>query len=246
MAVYSEQSRQYGDDVVGLLKVKICSANLTRDTEMFGNMDPFCEFKINGDLVKKTAVKDEAGKTPVWDEEFDYQVKDLSATCYFQVLEEDNFSNDVVGDGTCSIQDLCQDNGSDANYPISFEGSSAGTVRLSSTWVNFQAAKQRLQQEEEERKAAEEAAAKAAAEAAEQERLEREAAEAAAEAERERLEAEEAERLAKEAADKAEQERLEAEEAERLEREAAEKAEQERLEAEEAERLAKEAADKAE
>ena len=48
MAVFSEQSRQYGDDVVGLLHVKICDANLTRDTEMVGNMDPFCELSING------------------------------------------------------------------------------------------------------------------------------------------------------------------------------------------------------
>ena len=72
MAVYSEQSRQYGDDVIGLLKVTVCSANLTRDTEMVGNMDPFCEISIGGEKVYKTAVKDEAGKTPVWNEEFDY------------------------------------------------------------------------------------------------------------------------------------------------------------------------------
>ena len=72
MAVCSEQSRQYGDDVVGLLHVKICSANLTRDTETFGKMDPFVEFSIDGGLIHKTAVKDEAGKTPVWNEEFDY------------------------------------------------------------------------------------------------------------------------------------------------------------------------------
>ena len=107
MAVYSEQSRQHGDDVIGLLKVKICSANLTRDTEMIGQMDPFLEFSINGSLIHKTAVKDEAGKTPVWNEEFDYKVKDLSASVYYKVLEEDTFSNDVIGDGTMSIGDLC-------------------------------------------------------------------------------------------------------------------------------------------
>lgn len=37
-----ELSRNYADDVIGLLKVEIVDAILTRDTEMFGKMDPYC------------------------------------------------------------------------------------------------------------------------------------------------------------------------------------------------------------
>ena len=96
MQLYSrEKSKSYGDDVVGLLDIKIVEANLTRDTEMFGKMDPFLELKIGGQQVKKTAVKDEAGKNPVWNETVDTQeVKDMSVEVHYNVLEEDTFSND--------------------------------------------------------------------------------------------------------------------------------------------------------
>lgn len=63
-----ELSRQYADDVIGLLNITIVDAKLTRDTEMFGKMDPYLDFSINGVHLHKTAVKDEAGKTPVWNE----------------------------------------------------------------------------------------------------------------------------------------------------------------------------------
>lgn len=68
----SEQSKQFADDVIGPLHIKIISAQLTRDTELVGKMDPYVEFKIGGQNVYKTAVLDGAGKTPQWNEEFDY------------------------------------------------------------------------------------------------------------------------------------------------------------------------------
>jgi len=49
----------------GKLIVKIIEANLTRDTEMFSKMDPFCKMTYQG-KINKTVVKDEAGKKPRW------------------------------------------------------------------------------------------------------------------------------------------------------------------------------------
>lgn len=74
----SEQSKNYGDDVIGPLKITIKGANLTRDTEMVGKMDPYLELTIGGNQVHKTKTLDGAGKTPEWNEEFTFEVKDLS------------------------------------------------------------------------------------------------------------------------------------------------------------------------
>lgn len=115
---------------------------------------------------------------------------------HFKVSDEDYGADDIVGEGTCSLADLCQEGGSDCSYEIKHNGSGAGTVHFITSWVDFSKAKaemdsDRLRQEEEERVRLAEEAAIAAAAAAEAE---------AAEQERLRLEAEEAERIAKEAA----------------------------------------------
>ena len=49
----------------GKLKVKIIEADLTRDTEWFSKMDPFCKMIYNKKL-NTTVVKDEAGTNPRW------------------------------------------------------------------------------------------------------------------------------------------------------------------------------------
>ena len=49
----------------GKLRLTIVEAKLTRDTEFFGKMDPFCIVEYRQERYK-TAVKDNAGKTPVW------------------------------------------------------------------------------------------------------------------------------------------------------------------------------------
>ena len=51
----------------GKWKVKIIEAHLTRDTEMFSKMDPFCKMFYNGKM-NATVVKDEAGKKPRWNQ----------------------------------------------------------------------------------------------------------------------------------------------------------------------------------
>ena len=94
---------------MGPLHIKIIEAKLTRDTEMFGKMDPFLELSIGGVQIYKTAVIDEAGKTPQWNEAVDFEVKDMSAEVFFRVSDEDVTSNDIVGEGTCSLADFCQE-----------------------------------------------------------------------------------------------------------------------------------------
>ena len=50
----------------GKLKLTVVEAKLTRDTEFFGKMDPFCIIEYRQER-HKTQVKQNAGKTPKWD-----------------------------------------------------------------------------------------------------------------------------------------------------------------------------------
>lgn len=64
--------------MIGPLKINIHSAKLERDTEAFGQMDPYLKLFIDGKLVKQTAKLDGAGKTPEWNEEIEYIVKNMT------------------------------------------------------------------------------------------------------------------------------------------------------------------------
>ena len=50
-----------------ILEVKVKSAELERDTELVGRMDPYCILTLD-EVKKTTTTKSEAGRTPVWDE----------------------------------------------------------------------------------------------------------------------------------------------------------------------------------
>lgn len=111
------------------LNLIVVSANLTRDTETFGKMDPFTVLKYNGHEFK-TTVKDSAGKTPVWNESFriplgqGYETKLLE----FSVWDEDTLSNDLVGEASVPIKDLKLSTLTQVEYTISYKGKAAGKI----------------------------------------------------------------------------------------------------------------------
>ena len=59
--------------ITGKLALTVIEAILTRDTEIIGKMDPYVKIKT-GQQVFKTTVKDETGKTPVFNETFELNV----------------------------------------------------------------------------------------------------------------------------------------------------------------------------
>jgi Ca2+-dependent lipid-binding protein len=51
-------------------------AKLTRDTELFGEMDPFIIIEYQG-MEFKTRTADNAGKNPKWNEYFEIEIYSL-------------------------------------------------------------------------------------------------------------------------------------------------------------------------
>ena len=56
----------------------VVRAELTRDTETFGKMDPFVVIEAANEQSFQTEVKDDAGKKPEWNEMFTIEVADLA------------------------------------------------------------------------------------------------------------------------------------------------------------------------
>lgn len=119
---------------VGMLKIRVIEARLTRDTEIFGKMDPYATLQIR-EQVHRTRVLDNAGKTPKWEQIFEIDVKYIGDDITVKVLDEDVRSSDLVGETTFKLSSLCVNNGIDDWFPIFYKGKESGTIHLKSTWT---------------------------------------------------------------------------------------------------------------
>ena len=96
----------------GALALTVIEARLTRDTETFGKMDPYVKISTRQQNFK-TAVKNGAGKTPVWNQTFNIDVKYIGDDLTIQVFDEDPGSDDKVGESTVKLSAFCVNHGID-------------------------------------------------------------------------------------------------------------------------------------
>ena len=137
-----EQARRYPDRVIGVLSIRIVSANLTRSTELIGKMSPYLELKIGGEMVHTTEVHARGGKTPAWNEAVqEYRVERMNMEATWGVRDKDKFKVDIVGDGSCMLGEWCNQPNRNSDYPISHKGKAAGTVNITTNWTDFRPAR---------------------------------------------------------------------------------------------------------
>ena len=111
----------------------VIEARLTRDTETFGKMDPYVKIQTRQQQLR-TKTKNSAGKTPVWNETFNIDVKYVGDDMTLIVYDEDPGADDKVGEATFKLSALCVGNGIDEWFQIAHKGKSAGQVHLKSVW----------------------------------------------------------------------------------------------------------------
>ena len=80
-------------------------------------MDPFCIIEYRQER-HKTQVKNNAGKTPRWDQMFDIDVKYIGDDMYVKVFDEDVTDNDAVGAAQIKCSSLCVPGGLDEWFTI--------------------------------------------------------------------------------------------------------------------------------
>jgi len=117
----------------GCLVVILLKGEFEHDLDLFNKMDPYCVFKLN-DQNARSQVKDEAGKTPDWNESFSFRCKE-GDILYFTVFDKDPKSDDEVGSGSVNVHRDFIDNRSSYLYPVTLKGKPAGTVALQMTFL---------------------------------------------------------------------------------------------------------------
>ncbi len=90
--------------IKGKLTVKLIEAKLTRDTEMFGSMDPYAKILCGG-TEYQTTIHEGGGKKPHWNQQFDFNIVGERLVT-IKVLDKDKFSSDHVGECNIKLDDV--------------------------------------------------------------------------------------------------------------------------------------------
>ena len=120
----------------GVLKLTVDSAEILRNTEVVGKMDPYLTLQYKGvdnQVTKlKTSVVDEGGKNPKWkDQEFiiiistpenKESLPDIDGQIDIRLWDEDNTTSDPIGFCVIKFSQLCFNGGSDRFYSFYWEG----------------------------------------------------------------------------------------------------------------------------
>jgi Ca2+-dependent lipid-binding protein len=107
--------------------IKPLRAELTRDTDTFGKMDPFIRLIYEGQEYN-SSVCYKGGKTPVWNDTLVFPLTGSGAV-RFIVLEKDGSDEDLVGDTNINLHQMATAGNAQA-IEISYKGKKAGVVYL--------------------------------------------------------------------------------------------------------------------
>lgn len=115
--------------MAGLLVVKPLSAKLTRDTEIFAKMDPYCVVRL-GQQTQKTAIAKKAGKLPFWRDQLVFRKK-CEEEVVFQVWDSDSATaDDLVGEAKLMLREVTR-HPHEGWLKLEYRGRSAGKLRIS-------------------------------------------------------------------------------------------------------------------
>ena len=111
-------------------------AELHRDTEVFGSMDPYVKCQY-GNKKFKSHTHSDGGKKPKWDYKIEFMVDDINDQIKFNVFDSETFgSDDCIGDLITNINSII---GRDRNYctnwyELKHKGKHAGQLQLRTTF----------------------------------------------------------------------------------------------------------------
>lgn len=108
------------------LLVNLVSAKLTRDTETFGNMDPYCKVSL-GAQIKRSQVRNSAGKTPAWHQILAFS-RTMEDSIRIEVWDKDLVTDDLVGTAVCSLEAAGPGQKATLELPLMYENQAAGTI----------------------------------------------------------------------------------------------------------------------
>ena len=104
------------------------TAQLTRDTETFGKMDPQCEFRV-GNMVYKSSIAKDQGRTPQWTDSLTHLVQGTENELHLIVNEIDSVSSsDIIGEVKINLNETIQKGATSNWYELFHQGKSSGKI----------------------------------------------------------------------------------------------------------------------
>lgn len=113
----------------GDLTLTVVDAMLTRNTELIGKMDPWVKIATSTQNFRTKTMR-RAGKTPFWNQSFRLSVRDTAEEFSLEVYDEDPRKDDLIGSARIKFAAVCLPNAIEQMYTITYQGQSAGQVRL--------------------------------------------------------------------------------------------------------------------
>ena len=97
-------SPQYAN--IGTLQMLVIKGKLLRNTEFFGQMDPYVQVETKGKTFKTQTIQ-EGGKNPVWNEAFVIPISSMDDELKITCFDEDLLVDDLVGSKVFKASELC-------------------------------------------------------------------------------------------------------------------------------------------
>jgi len=118
----------------GKLRLELIEARLTRDTETFSKMDPYCKIRYREQMVKSKTM-DNGGKTPKWNQIFDFDIKYVGDDFFVECLDEDLTKSDLIGEAKIKCSAFIANGGIDEWYELQYKGKRAGLLHIKTKWI---------------------------------------------------------------------------------------------------------------
>mmetsp|Transcript_139898 Transcript_139898/g.198146 ORF Transcript_139898/g.198146 Transcript_139898/m.198146 type:complete len:142 (-) Transcript_139898:200-625(-) len=134
----------------GILTAVLKSAELKRDTEMFGRMDPFVLF-IFGKKREKSKTHEDGGKKPKWnDETFKFPIND-EEMLIMEVYDEENLKkNKLIGVTQIKIEQLINEKSKADPLALFYDKKEIGKLHIEFTFEDNMANKPQQQQQQQQ------------------------------------------------------------------------------------------------
>ena len=76
----------------------------------------------------KTPVHYKGGENPIWKHTFEIPVRSMKETLKYAAYDDDMGNDDLIGEGTCTVRDVCGGGGGERGIGIEFKGKKVGEI----------------------------------------------------------------------------------------------------------------------
>ena len=118
----------------GSVILKPVRAELSKDKDGLGKMDPYCKIKTNSGELKTHTANDQ-GKTPFWNDSFQIQLTG-DTTIHVSLWDKDTFSkDDFLAETTINLMGALQVGQNSAWHPLYRKGVAAGRIYVEMQYI---------------------------------------------------------------------------------------------------------------